>query len=188
MTTTRTHLAPSLPRPDRGPRRVGALPWLAAAAIGAAAAMPAHAVDGCQVLLCFAASDWRKVPQCVPPVRQVLRDLARGRSFPTCSISGAGNSAQHTWAAAPIHCPPQYTHLVETDTGSYYTCDYSGAISVVVDGAPFAKTWWAMGGDTVTEFSPAAKAKLGTWDTRYDDEYQAWARAQPAPMVDTSTP
>jgi hypothetical protein len=167
--------------------RAFALPCFAAAAV-AGTATPAHAVDGCQVLLCFAASDWRKVPQCVPPVRQVLRDLARGRSFPTCSMSGAGNSAQHNWAAAPTNCPPQYTRLVETDTGSYYTCDYAGAISVVVDGAPFAKTWWNMGGDTVTEFSPVAKAQLGTWDTRYDDDYRAWATAQPAAPVDPSMP
>jgi hypothetical protein len=184
-----THRSPSTAGPAPARRRwlALALPGLSAAAI-AGVALPAHAVDGCQVLLCFAASDWRKVPQCVPPVRQVLRDLARGRSFPTCSMSGAGNSAQHHWAAAPTNCPPQYTHLVETDTGSYYTCDYAGAISVVVDGTPFAKTWWNMGGDTVTEFSPAAKAKLGTWDTRYDDEYQAWAAAQAATPVAASMP
>ena len=147
-----THSSASIARrmPAYALWRAFALPCLAVAAMAGASA-PAHAVDGCQVLLCFAASDWRKVPQCVPPIRQVLRDLARGKSFPTCSMSGAGNSAQHNWAAAPINCPPQYTRLVETDTGSYYTCDYTGAISVVVDGAAFAKTWWNMAGDTGTD-------------------------------------
>ena len=37
----------------------------------------ARAVDGCLVLLCFAAPSWRSIPQCVPPINQVLRDLAR---------------------------------------------------------------------------------------------------------------
>eukprot|EP01036_Dinobryon_divergens_P012369 gene12369-16659_t len=32
----------------------------------------ARAVDGCLVLLCFAAPSWRAIPQCVPPVVQVL--------------------------------------------------------------------------------------------------------------------
>ena len=43
---------------------------------------PAQAADGCQVLLCFAAPNWRAIPQCVPTINQVLRDLALGRGFP----------------------------------------------------------------------------------------------------------
>ncbi|RZA15171.1 MAG: hypothetical protein EOP02_25220, partial [Proteobacteria bacterium] len=35
--------------------------------------------DGCVVLLCLAAPSWRAIPQCVPPIRQLFRDLARGR-------------------------------------------------------------------------------------------------------------
>lgn len=184
-----THRSASIARrmPVHALWRAIALPCLAVAAMAGAPA-PAHAVDGCQVLLCFAAPNWRKVPQCVPPIRQVLRDLARGRAFPTCAMSGAGNSAQHNWAAAPTNCPPQYTRLVETDTGSSYTCDYTGAISVMVDGAAFARTWWNMAGDTVTEFSPAAKAQMGSWDTRYDDEYQAWTGAQASVPVAPSIP
>jgi hypothetical protein len=141
----------------------------------------ARAVDGCLVLLCFAAPSWRAIPQCVPPIRQVLRDLARGRGFPTCGMAGAGNSAQHAWARAPGNCPPQYTRLNETEGGPIYTCDYAGAVSVSVEGKPFARTWWNMGGDTVTEFSPAAKAQLGSWDTRFDDEHAAWLAALPPP-------
>ena len=141
----------------------------------------ARAVDGCLVLLCFAAPSWRAVPQCVPPIRQVLRDLARGRGFPTCGMAGAGNTAQHAWASAPSNCPPQYTRVHETEGGPIYTCDYSGAVSVSVEGKPFARTWWNMGGDTVTEFSPAAKAQVGSWDTRFDDEHAAWLAALPPP-------
>jgi hypothetical protein len=39
------------------------------------AATLTSAVDGCLVLLCFAAPNWKSVPQCVPPIRKVLRDL-----------------------------------------------------------------------------------------------------------------
>jgi hypothetical protein len=141
----------------------------------------ARAVDGCLVLLCFAAPSWRAVPQCVPPIRQVLRDLARGRGFPTCGMAGAGNAAQHGWARAPGNCPPQYTRVFDTEGGPIYTCDHAGAVSVAIEGRPFARTWWNMGGDTVTEFSPAAKAQLGSWDTRFDDEHAAWLAALPPP-------
>ena len=41
--------------------------------------------------------------------------------------------------------------------------------------------------DTVTEFTPAAKAQLGTWDTKFDDDYAAWFAAlpPPAPVADS---
>lgn len=141
---------------------------------------PARAVDGCLVLLCFAAPSWRAVPQCVPPIRQVLRDLARGKAFPTCSMAGAGNSASHAWANAPSFCPPQYTRALDTDAGTIYACDYDGAVSVSVNGTPFARTWWSLAGDTVTEFSSTAKTQIGSWDTRFDDEYAAWLAALPS--------
>jgi hypothetical protein len=40
-----------------------------------------------------------------------------------------------------------------------------------------------MGGGTVTDFSPAAKARMGTWDTKFDDDYVAWSAAQVVPVV-----
>lgn len=138
----------------------------------------AHAVDGCTVLLCLAAPSWRAIEQCVPPVRQVLRDLARGKPFPACTMAGSGNTASHAWSAAPDFCPPQYTRAYDGPHGPVYTCDYDGAISVTVGGVPFARTWWSMGGDSVTDFSPAAKTQLGTWDKRFDDEFAAWLSSQ----------
>jgi hypothetical protein len=155
---------------------------LACAAL-AGSTMPARAVDGCQVLLCFAAPSWRSIPQCVPPIHQVLRDLARGRPFPVCTMAGNGNSAANDWAVAPGYCPPQYTRVSETEYGRLYSCDYTGAVSVVINGAPFARTWWSIDGGTVTEFSPAAKAQLGTWDTRFDDDYAAWLAGRRTPAV-----
>lgn len=144
-----------------------------------AAAAPAQAVDGCQVLLCLAAPSWRAISQCVPTITQLMQDLARGKPFPICSMSGDGNVASHTWAHAPTHCPPQYTRRFEGPSGTFYTCDYDGAVLVHVNGRPFTRTWWTMAGDSVTEFSAEAKAQLGSWDTRFDDEYSAWAASQP---------
>ena len=44
---------------------------------------------------------------------------------------------------------------------------------IQIDGAPWARIWWSMGGDSVTEFLPAAKARLGSWDSRFDDDQAA---------------
>jgi len=145
--------------------------------------LPASAVDGCQVLLCLAAPSWRDIPQCVPTITQLLRDLARGKPFPSCAMAGSGNTAGHDWASAPGFCPPQYTRAVEGPNGPRYHCDQTGAISVTVNGSPFTRTWWTLEGGTVTEYSPAAKAQLGRWDTRFDDDYAAWLASQP-PQAD----
>lgn len=145
----------------------------------------ARAVDGCLVLLCLAAPSWRAIPQCVPPVQQLFRDLARGKPFPTCSMSGAGNNANHAWSSAPAFCPSQYTRVIDGESAPIYQCDYSGAISVSINGAPFSRTWWSFGGDSVTEFSPAAKTQLGTWDTRFDDDYAKWLGSLTPPTPDT---
>lgn len=139
-----------------------------------------RAVDGCLVLLCFAAPSWRAIPACVPPIRQVLRDLARGKAFPTCRMAGAGNSARHSWASAPAHCPAQYVRIIEAESGPLYSCGYQGAVTVSVAGATFARTWWSMTGDTVTEFSAAAKSQMQRWDTRFDDDLATWLASRPA--------
>lgn len=158
------------------------LRWVGSVAIVIAAIAPfrAQAVDGCVVLLCLAAPSWRSIPECVPPIRQLFKDLLRGKAFPTCAMSGAGNGATHAWSAAPDFCPPQYTRLTSGFDHEVYSCDYDGAISVSVDGLPFARTWWSMGGDAVTDFSPRAKVQLGTWDKRFDDEFAAWLASQPS--------
>jgi len=154
--------------------------WALFAALAVPASAPVHAVDGCLVLLCLAAPSWRAIAQCVPPVRQVLRDLARGKPFPTCAMAGAGNSASHAWSSAPAFCPPQYVRAVELESGTRHECGYIGAITVAVGGAPFARTWWSMAGDSVTEFSTGAKTQLGRWDTRFDDDYFAWRATVPS--------
>lgn len=139
----------------------------------------AHAADGCKVLLCLAAPSWRDISDCKPPVEETMHNLALGHPFPSCSMSGEGNTAVHQWATAPSYCPPQYAHAVETESGTFYLCDYAGAITVIVNGAPWSRTWWAFNLDSVTEFSQAAKLQLGTWSTRFDDEYAAWLASNP---------
>ncbi len=178
--------------PDAAPRReflVSARMALLVIAVCASwlLPLPARAADGCLVLLCLAAPSWHSIAQCVDPVRQVLRDLARGRPFPSCSMSGRGNSASNQWASAPAFCPPQYTSSTELESGTVYICAYAGAVEVNVDGALWSRVWWSPSGDSVTEFTPAAKARLGTWDTRFDDDYSAWlaAQAPPAPSCPT---
>ncbi|WP_246295159.1 hypothetical protein [Piscinibacter koreensis] len=98
-------------------------------------------------------------------------------------MSEAGNTASHTPASAPAFCPPQYTRVIDLDSGPIYHCDYSGAISVSINGAPFSRTWWQFEGDSVTEFSPTAKAQLGSWDTRFEDDYARWLASQPPPSA-----
>lgn len=168
-------------RNSLAPTLAGLGPTLLALSLLASTA--AHAADGCLVLLCFAAPSWRSIPECVPPIRQVFRDLARGKAFPSCDMAGAGNSATHAWAAAPAFCPPQYTQVLDGEGGPFYLCDYIGAVTVLINGALFTRTWWSMAGDTVTEYSAEAKAQLGTWDTRFDDDYAAWLAQQPPPPV-----
>lgn len=139
-----------------------------------------RAADGCLVLLCLAAPSWKNIAQCVDPVREVLKDLAKGKPFPSCSMSGAGNSAGNRWSSAPAYCPVQYTAFSYGESTTTAYCTYDGAIEVNVSGSLWSRTWWHLsGGDTVTEYTDAAKTQLGTWDTRFDDDYAAWLAAQP---------
>lgn len=149
---------------------------------------PAAAVDGCLVMLCFAAPSWRAIPRCVPPIREVLRELARGKAFPTCAMAGVGNSARNDWATAPRYCPPQYTHLLLSETGPTAYCDYTGAVSVSVNGTLFSRTWWNVDGGSVTEFSRSAKTQLGGVDTQFDTDYANWLSTPPPVATMDSNP
>ena len=180
-----TENPPTLDRPAESAKRRGARPTVALLMAATLAlgtfAIPAMALDGCLVLLCLAAPSWSAIPQCVPPIRQLLRDLALGRGFPTCAMAGAGNSASHQWATAPGNCPLQYTRVIEGVNWTSYECDYAGAVEVNVQGTLWTRTWWGMGGDTVTEYTPAARAALHIWDPRFDNEYAAWLASQVSP-------
>ena len=137
---------------------------------------PAHAVDGCKLLLCIA-GNWQNISQCEPTVRQALRDVARGRGWPTCSMGG--DSASGNQYVAPEQCPEQY-RTSSTDEGGrvIYSCPFSGVIHVAVEGRPWSRTWWSPSGDSIVEWLPAAKAAFGStldaMDERFDRDHAAW--------------
>ena len=138
---------------------------------------PAHAVDGCKVLLCMA-GNWKNISQCEPTVRQAMNDVARGRGWPTCNMGG--NSASGNQYVAPEQCPEQYITNAGTDESGriIYSCPFSGVIQVAVEGRPWSRTWWSPSGDSVVEWLPAAKAAFANapdaMDERFDRDHAAW--------------
>lgn len=117
----------------------------------------AHAADGCKFLLCIA-GPWSSISQCVPTVHEVFRDLARGRGFPTCNMSGAGNSAGNAWATEAT-CPIMYRQY-DAESGAYASCTYPGRISVYINGALWSQVYWNTSGNTSTWYSDAARTSL----------------------------
>lgn len=102
----------------------------------AVAAPQAHASDyGCKVLLCLANPNGPKaVSECVPPIEKLFDDLQKGRSFPTCDMSGNSFAKQGMSYYDP--CPDGTTAL---DQGAY-----------AVQGSTVPKSyWWGSTGQTV---------------------------------------
>ena len=188
--------------------------WPAAflsALVFTAAPASARAADGCTVLLCLA-GNWRNISQCVPPVRQALRDLMLGRGFPVCGFASAPSysitlpassgaaaangvpaptapaSSQATlrWADGEF-CPPQYRTIAEGESTSTSLCAFAGAIEVTIGGQLWNRTWWSMTGDSVTEWTSAARASMpqASTDDRFERDYEVWRAQQgssaPAP-------
>jgi len=144
--------------------------------LGLGFSSPAHAVDGCKLLLCMA-GNWQNITQCTPTVREALRDLARGRVWPTCGMGG--DSASGNQYVAPEQCPEQYrTSSIDWRGWPDYHCSFSGVIHVAVEGRAWSRTWWSPSGDSVVEWLPAAKAAFaGTpdaMDDRFDRDHAAW--------------
>lgn len=92
--------------------------FAAAAFVAGLVAPAAQASDyGCQVLLCLSNPNGpRAVSECRPPIDRLFRDLARGRSFPTCDLASAPNqSGGRSWAQQSYNvydlCPEGTTAL-----------------------------------------------------------------------------
>jgi hypothetical protein len=144
-----------------------------------------QAADGCKVLLCLA-GNWRHIEQCVPPVEQALRDLALGRSYPSCDMSQNGPvnapSSQTASAASALTtqttCPPMYS-LYSQENNNWIGCTYVGVISLMVNGASWTDTYWDMTGETSTHFYDVARAALPTVDPTYDNDLAAYLATQP---------
>ncbi len=151
--------------------------------LGLGVSGPAHAVDGCRLLLCMA-GNWQSISECVPTVRQALRDVARGRGWPTCSL--AGDSAAGNQYVAAQQCPQQYVTYGGTDWNgqAIYSCPFGGVIHIVVEGQPWSRTWWSPSGDAVIEWLPAARVAFAglpdAMDERFDRERAAWVTSEQA--------
>lgn len=159
---------------------------------------PARAVDGCKVLLCMA-GNWKQIAPCQSEVRQALRDIARGRGWPECKMGGAGNGTAGT-PIPPTACPIQYqtTRIEQLESGTRETieCPYTAVVTVAVNGVLWSKTWSSPTGETVTYWTPAARAgtsgAAGALDDQFDLDYAAWLARQaatptPATPADPST-
>ena len=153
----------------------------AVSSLGLGLSCPAHAVDGCKLLLCMA-GNWQNISQCTPTVRQALSDVARGRGWPTCGMGG--NSASGNQYIASEQCPEQYITASGTDESGrvIYSCPFSGVIHVAVEARPWSRTWWSPSGDSVVEWLPAAKVAFAStpnaMDDRFDRDNAAWLISQ----------
>jgi hypothetical protein len=117
----------------------------------------AHAADGCRFLLCIA-GPWSSIAECRPTVYEVFHDLARGRPFPTCDMSGSGNGANNIWTSE-ASCPSMYRQY-NPESGAYAGCTYPGRIAVYINGGLWSQVYWNMSGNTSTWYSDAARSGL----------------------------
>lgn len=145
-------------------------------ALGSFAAPSAYAADGCKFLLCIA-GPWRSIAECRPTVYEVFRDLAKGRAFPTCAMSGGGNAASNLWASEPT-CPIMYREY-NSESGAYSGCRYPGQISVRINGQPWSTVYWDFGGNSVTQWTDAALTSLNQpgaapVDETFKNDVNAW--------------
>lgn len=139
-----------------------------------------QAADGCKFLLCIA-GPWQSISECRPTVYEVFRDLARGRPFPTCDMSGEGNSANNAWATEAT-CPIMYRHY-DAESGAYSGCTYTGRINVYMQGNLWSQVYWNNRGDTSTWYSDYARSQLTTpgaapLDETFQNDVNNWNAAQ----------
>jgi len=154
---------------------------LACASVALTAAH-AFAADGCKVLLCLA-GNWSSIAQCRPDVEEAIRDVARGRGWPSCSMAGAGNAANLAWSDESV-CPAFYS-IYDADTGAWKSCAYAAVIHVSVNGAHWLDLYWQPGSATTsTRYFAPARAALAALDPRYDLDAASWV----PPLVAPPTP
>lgn len=80
-------------------------------ALGLSATTQAHSADGCKFMLCMGAVHPMGIPECVGTIKDVLKDLRKGRGLPTCKMSNgvnskeAGSWVEHHRASRIPKCP-----------------------------------------------------------------------------------
>lgn len=81
---------------------------------------------GCQALLCFAGG--KGVSECQPTIKKVLKDLAKGKSFPSCTFVGSNGNEQvnsgvsvnrFTERSNSRVCRDGQTQAIRTPVGNY---------------------------------------------------------------------
>lgn len=78
----------------------------------------AQAADGCKAILCFAGG--MHEPECRSTIREVLRDMSRGKPFPTCKgyegekITASARTEIHRTDSPDFICPDDKTPPVMT--------------------------------------------------------------------------
>lgn len=112
----------------------------------------ANASDyGCRVLLCLANPKGpTAVSECEPPIRQLFRDLAKGKPFPRCDFSGpGGSSSKGTYAAQGYgwydDCPKGTSPLATRELGFVKGREKDGPVMGIGDGSTW-DTEVALGG------------------------------------------
>lgn len=106
---------------------------------------------GCEVLLCLSNPKGpTAVAQCIPPIKKLWRELAKGHAFPTCFMGGGGGGygATHRFASAN-YCPENYL-IPPQDDRDIWRCALSGAVTVYANGQPAQRVWWG-GEESFTE-------------------------------------
>lgn len=137
----------------------------------------AHAADGCKFLLCIA-GPWSSIAECRATVHEVFRDLAHGRPFPSCGMSGANNTAHNTWVDE-ASCPSMYRQYGAV-SGGYSSCAYPARISVYINGGLWSQVYWNMSANTSTWYSAAARSGLTQQagstplDDRFLNDLRGW--------------
>lgn len=136
---------------------------LAAFLIGLFPAAESRADDWpCTVALCLANPKGpTELTECVPPIRKLFKELARGHAFPHCDMNGGGQTSGNSTRNDPTsarNCPPGY--LTYHDWHSP-TCQFNGVITVTLDGTPTSRVWWNEQG-SITE--PLSPQRAGAFD------------------------
>jgi hypothetical protein len=126
--------------------------------IGALAIVPVIALAddwACEVVLCLANPQGATaVTQCVPPIKKLWRELAKGHAFPTCDMNtggASGNSASHSWASGS-NCPSQYRYWGGID-GNELMCEFNGVVTVKIASQLYTRVWWNVNGSITENYS-----------------------------------
>ncbi len=93
-------------------QKTRAVVWTALCLTTAAPGLAQASDFGCKVLLCLASPKGpRQFVECVPPIDQLFRDLAKGRPFPTCDFADGNDGSNFARPAREPYepCPEGLT-------------------------------------------------------------------------------